>query len=139
MRLKEIEEREGNYNDHCCAVQRYEDRKNGDDLKPVRTKKRMPDEMYGSDSDADEPATKLACVLGVQFEAKRLLGIHWPVDLYCEHEKIDKSKILKKDNESYSIGGTIHRGMLRDRKFGEPLRTERIYANRFAMGWLEIP
>ena len=136
-RLKEIEEREGSCNDHCCAVQRYEDRKNGNDLKPVRTKKRMPDEMYGSDSDADESETEVACVHGVQFEAKRLLGILWPVDFYCDHEKIDKSKIRKNDVESFSIGGTIHRGILRDPKFGEPLRAERIYANSFAMAWLE--
>ena len=135
--MKEIEDREGSYNDYCCAVQRYEDMKKGDDLKPVGTKKRMPDEMRGSDSDADEPETKVACIHDVQFEAKRLLGILWPVDLYCEHEKIDKSKIRKWDIESFSIGGTIHRGMLRDPKFGEPLRTERIYANSFAMAWLE--
>ena len=97
----------------------------------------MPDEMYGSDSDADELETKVACVHGVQFEAKRLLGILWPVDLYCEHEKIGNSKIRKKDIESFSVGGTIHRGMLRDPKFGEPLLTERIYVNSFAMAWLE--
>ena len=79
----------------------------------------------------------MACIHGVQFQAKRLLGILWPETLYFEHEKIDKSKIREDDVESFSIGGAIRRGMLRDPKFGEPLRTARIYANSFAMAWLE--
>ena len=76
------------YAEHCELIENYENQQNCQ--APKRRKVRIG---KGDDSmEVDAPKTEVTKVGGTVLEARKCLGVFWPVKVFFEHEKRKPTK-----------------------------------------------
>ena len=111
-----------NYDSHCCMVENFEDQLNG---KIAKVRQRVPP----GQADIDAPPEQVKSLSGTSLEAKKFLGVFWPLKLFIDKEK---RKPRKDELTEIEHCDEILKGVLRSESFGRPVGTIDLHQTSYA-------
>jgi hypothetical protein len=112
------------HDDHCEIVERYEDQLNG---KVPKVQRRLVGGLDGPEVEA--PGVQIMAVSGSSLEARKFLGVFWPLTVFCAREGRKPAKVEVTEIQHC---GELIKGVLRSETFGRPVGTIDLHQTSFS-------